>query len=117
MVRNKFVRWMALIWLEFIFSHRNPTQIAILILIIHVIPQEYLVSFMAKKFTSETEPVVVDAAGLRFALVVSRFNSEITERLLGMIKRGEKLPNPGSMIGRHTSAPVGGPTTLLAGVE
>ncbi len=37
---------------------------------------------MAKNFTSETEQVVVDAAGLRFALVVSRFNSEITERLL-----------------------------------
>ncbi len=44
-------------------------------------------------------------------------DGEITERLLGMIKRGEALPQPGSMIGRHTSAPVGGPTTLLAGVE
>jgi NADH-quinone oxidoreductase subunit E len=32
--------------------------------------------------------------------------------LLEKIKRGDALPKPGSMIGRITSAPVGGPTTL-----
>ena len=37
----------------------------------------------------------------------------ITEDLLGRRKRGEALPKPGSMIGRQTSAPVGGPTTLV----
>ena len=35
-----------------------------------------------------------------------------TERLLGALKRGEAPPQPGSMIGRITSAPEGGPTTL-----
>ena len=39
----------------------------------------------------------------------------ITEDLLGRLKRGEALPRPGSMIGRQTSAPVGGPTTLVEG--
>jgi NADH-quinone oxidoreductase E subunit len=36
----------------------------------------------------------------------------ITEDLLGRIKRGEALPQPGSMIGRQTSAPAGGANTL-----
>jgi 6,7-dimethyl-8-ribityllumazine synthase len=37
---------------------------------------------MAKNLTSEMKQEALDAAGLRFALVVSRFNSVITERLL-----------------------------------
>jgi NADH-quinone oxidoreductase subunit E len=37
----------------------------------------------------------------------------LTEQLLAALKRGEK-PKPGSMIGRETSAPVGGPTTLTS---
>jgi NADH-quinone oxidoreductase subunit E len=37
----------------------------------------------------------------------------LTERLLEAAKRGEALPKPGSMIGRQTSAPEGGATTLL----
>jgi NADH-quinone oxidoreductase subunit E len=37
---------------------------------------------------------------------------ESTVRLIEALKRGEK-PAPGSVIGRQTSAPVGGPTTLL----
>ncbi len=37
---------------------------------------------MATNFSSETTQTVVDAAGLRFAIVVSRFNSAITDRLL-----------------------------------
>jgi 6,7-dimethyl-8-ribityllumazine synthase len=37
---------------------------------------------MAKNFTSETTQATADAAGLRFAIVVSRFNSAITDRLL-----------------------------------
>jgi NADH-quinone oxidoreductase subunit E len=41
----------------------------------------------------------------------------LTERLLETIKRGEKLPKPGSMTGRQTSAPEGGPTTLLTVTE
>ncbi len=41
-------------------------------------------------------------------------DGEIAERLLAGIKRGEALPQPGSMIGRQTSAPVGGPITLTA---
>ncbi len=41
-------------------------------------------------------------------------DAEITERLLTALKRGEKLPPPGSMIGRQTSAPVGGPNTLTS---
>ncbi len=41
-------------------------------------------------------------------------DAEITERLLTALKRGEGLPQPGSMIGRQTSAPVGGPNTLLS---
>jgi NADH-quinone oxidoreductase subunit E len=36
-----------------------------------------------------------------------------TERLLAALKRGEALPKPGSMTGRQTSAPEGGPNTLL----
>jgi NADH-quinone oxidoreductase E subunit len=44
----------------------------------------------------------------------------ITERLIEGLKRGE-MPKPGSVIGRQTSAPVGGPKTLtdpsLAGVK
>ncbi len=36
----------------------------------------------------------------------------LTERLLEGLKRGEAPPQPGSMIGRMTSAPEGGPTTL-----
>ena len=40
-------------------------------------------------------------------------DAEITERLLGALKRGEDLPQPGSMTGRKTSAPAGGPNTLL----
>jgi NADH-quinone oxidoreductase subunit E len=41
----------------------------------------------------------------------------LTERLLEAAKRGEALPKPGSMTGRQTSAPEGGPTTLLTVVE
>ena len=37
---------------------------------------------MAKNFSSETTQAPADAAGLRFAIVVSRFNSAITDRLL-----------------------------------
>jgi 6,7-dimethyl-8-ribityllumazine synthase len=37
---------------------------------------------MAKNFTSETKQAPEDASGLRFAIVVSRFNSAITDRLL-----------------------------------
>jgi len=40
-----------------------------------------------------------------------------TEKLLEACKRGEALPKPGSMIGRVTSAPEGGPTTLLTVTE
>lgn len=36
-----------------------------------------------------------------------------TEALLRALQRGESLPPPGSTIGRQTSAPEGGPTTLL----
>jgi len=41
-------------------------------------------------------------------------DGEIAERLLTMLRQGQKLPPPGSMIGRKTSAPVGGPNTLTA---
>ena len=37
---------------------------------------------------------------------------ESTVKLIEALKRGER-PAPGSVIGRQTSAPVGGPTTLL----
>ena len=37
---------------------------------------------------------------------------ESTVKLIEALKRGER-PTPGSVIGRQTSAPVGGPTTLL----
>jgi NADH-quinone oxidoreductase subunit E len=36
----------------------------------------------------------------------------LTEKLLADLKNGIALPQPGSMIGRQTSAPVGGPQTL-----
>lgn len=39
-----------------------------------------------------------------------------TERLLAALARGER-PKPGSMSGRQTSAPTGGPTTLLSVTE
>jgi NADH-quinone oxidoreductase E subunit len=39
-----------------------------------------------------------------------------TERLLAALARGER-PKPGSMTGRQTSAPEGGPTTLLTVTE
>ncbi len=38
------------------------------------------------------------------------------ERLLAALARGER-PKPGSMIGRQTSAPEGGPNTLLTVTE
>jgi NADH-quinone oxidoreductase subunit E len=38
-------------------------------------------------------------------------DAELTEKLIAALRRGE-VPAPGSMIGRQTSAPVGGPTTL-----
>lgn len=41
----------------------------------------------------------------------------LTEKLLGAIRRGEALPAPGSMTGRQTSAPAGGPQTLLSVTE
>jgi len=41
----------------------------------------------------------------------------LTEQLLEALKRGEALPKPGSMIGRITSAPEGGPTTLTSVAE
>jgi 6,7-dimethyl-8-ribityllumazine synthase len=37
---------------------------------------------MGKNITSETKQAPADASGLRFAIVVSRFNSAITDRLL-----------------------------------
>ena len=37
---------------------------------------------------------------------------ESTVKLIEALKRGER-PKPGSVIGRQTSAPVGGPTTLI----
>jgi 6,7-dimethyl-8-ribityllumazine synthase len=46
---------------------------------------------MAKNLRSETKQPVLDASGLRFAVVVSRFNNLITERLLrGAIDALEK---------------------------
>lgn len=41
-------------------------------------------------------------------------DADSTERLLRALQRGEALPPPGSLIGRQTSAPVGGPDTLLS---
>lgn len=41
----------------------------------------------------------------------------VTERLLEGLKRGESPPRPGSMIGRQTSAPEGGPNTLTTITE
>ena len=38
-------------------------------------------------------------------------DAKLTEQLIAALRRGE-VPPPGSMIGRQTSAPVGGPTTL-----
>jgi len=40
-------------------------------------------------------------------------DAESTERLLDALRRGE-APKPGSMTGRQTSAPEGGPTTLTS---
>ncbi len=39
-------------------------------------------------------------------------DGKLTEELLETLKRGEPAPKPGSMIGRMTSAPEGGPNTL-----
>lgn len=41
----------------------------------------------------------------------------LTANLLGALKRGESLPKPGSMTGRQTSAPAGGPMTLQSVTE
>jgi NADH-quinone oxidoreductase subunit E len=41
-------------------------------------------------------------------------DAESTARLLEALKRGEKPPPPGSVKGRQTSAPEGGPTTLTS---
>jgi len=43
-------------------------------------------------------------------------NGPATERLLAALARGER-PKPGSVIGRQTSAPQGGPNTLLTVTE
>ncbi len=40
-----------------------------------------------------------------------------TESLLRSLQRGDAPPKPGSMTGRMTSAPAGGPTTLLSVTE
>jgi len=42
---------------------------------------------------------------------------KITTELLETLKRGEDLPRPGSMTGRQTSAPAGGPNTLTSVTE
>jgi NADH-quinone oxidoreductase subunit E len=39
-------------------------------------------------------------------------DGDLTEKLLSDLKQGRALPQPGSMIGRQTSAPAGGPMTL-----
>jgi NADH-quinone oxidoreductase E subunit len=44
-------------------------------------------------------------------------NGALTEDLLQRLKRGEALPAPGSMIGRQSSAPEGGPITLTTVTE
>jgi NADH-quinone oxidoreductase subunit E len=44
-------------------------------------------------------------------------DGKLTETLLESLKRGEAPPKPGSMIGRITSAPEGGPTTLTMVTE
>jgi len=44
-------------------------------------------------------------------------DGELTEKLLLALKNGEAPPKPGSMIGRVTSAPVGGPMTLTTVTE
>jgi NADH-quinone oxidoreductase subunit E len=41
----------------------------------------------------------------------------LTEQLLSSLQRGEAPPKPGSMIGRQTSAPAGGPMTLTTVTE
>ncbi len=41
----------------------------------------------------------------------------LTEELLEKLKRGEAPPKPGSMTGRQTSAPAGGPNTLTSVTE
>jgi NADH-quinone oxidoreductase subunit E len=41
----------------------------------------------------------------------------ITKELLETLQRGEALPQPGSMTGRQTSAPAGGPNTLTSVTE
>jgi NADH-quinone oxidoreductase subunit E len=41
----------------------------------------------------------------------------LTEALLETLKRGETPPRPGSMVGRQTSAPEGGPNTLTSVTE
>jgi NADH-quinone oxidoreductase subunit E len=40
-------------------------------------------------------------------------DARLTEGLIAALRRGE-VPAPGSMIGRQTSAPIGGPTTLIS---
>jgi len=42
---------------------------------------------------------------------------ESAVKLLEMLRRGEALPHPGSVIGRETSAPAGGPNTLTSVTE
>jgi NADH-quinone oxidoreductase subunit E len=39
-------------------------------------------------------------------------DAEKTRDLIAALKRGGEVPKPGSMSGRQTSAPDGGPTTL-----
>jgi NADH-quinone oxidoreductase subunit E len=40
----------------------------------------------------------------------------MTEKLIEALRRGEK-PKPGSQIGRHSSEPIGGATTLTGGAD
>jgi len=44
-------------------------------------------------------------------------DAPLTEKLIESLKRGEAPPKPGSMTGRQTSAPAGGPSTLLTVTE
>lgn len=44
-------------------------------------------------------------------------DAETTEQLLSAIRDGKPLPAPGPMNGRQTSAPIGGPNTLIEAGE
>jgi NADH-quinone oxidoreductase subunit E len=85
----------------------------------HIHPQPHTLSADGKFSWMEVECLgaCVNAPMLQIGLdFYEDLDGPMTEKLIEALRRGEK-PKPGSQIGRHTSEPIGGATTLGRGQD